>query len=60
VNVELFRHLAIVMIFIGTIFTAHIGNGFFMNWYGTQKEEGFKNMPLTISYLNDKSLNKTL
>ena len=34
--------IAMAVIFIGTIFTAHIGNGFFMNWYGTQKGEGFE------------------
>ena len=38
----------IVVIFIGTIFTAHIGNGFFMNWYGTQKGEGFEYALLVI------------
>ena len=40
--------IAIVVIFIGTIFTAHIGNGFFMNWYGTQKGEGFEYALLVI------------
>jgi len=23
-------------------FMVHLGNGFFMNWYGTQKGEGFE------------------
>jgi putative oxidoreductase len=40
--------IAIVAIFIGTIFTAHIGNGFFMNWYGTQKGEGFEYALLVV------------
>lgn len=40
--------IAIVVIFIGTIFTAHLGNGFFMNWYGTQKGEGFEYALLVI------------
>jgi len=40
--------IAIVVIFIGTIFTAHIDNGFFMNWYGTQKGEGFEYALLVI------------
>jgi len=43
------NHLSyFVMIFIGTIFTAHIGNGFFMNWYGIQKGEGFEYAFLVI------------
>ena len=40
--------IAIIVVFIGTIFTAHIGNGFFMNWYGTQKGEGFEYALLVI------------
>jgi len=40
--------IALVVIFIGTIFTAHIGNGFFMNWYGTQKGEGFEYALLVV------------
>ena len=40
--------IAIAVVFIGTIFTAHIGNGFFMNWYGTQKGEGFEYALLII------------
>ena len=27
---------------IGAIFMVHLPNGFFMNWYGTQKGEGFE------------------
>jgi putative oxidoreductase len=40
--------VAVAVVFIGTIFTAHIGNGFFMNWYGTQKGEGFEYALLVI------------
>jgi putative oxidoreductase len=40
--------ITLVVIFIGTIFTAHIGNGFFMNWYGTQKGEGFEYALLVV------------
>lgn len=28
--------------------TVHLGNGFFMNWYGTQKGEGFEYQILAI------------
>ena len=34
--------IAVVVLFIGTILTAHIGNGFFMNWLGNQKGEGLE------------------
>lgn len=27
---------------LGIIFTAHIENGFFMNWFGNQKGEGYE------------------
>lgn len=30
------------------IFMVHLGNGFFMNWYGTQKGEGFEYQILAI------------
>lgn len=40
--------IAVIVIFTGTIFTAHIGNGFFMNWYGTQKGEGYEYALLVI------------
>ena len=39
---------AIIILFIGIIFTAHIDNGFFMNWYGTQKGEGYEYALLVI------------
>ena len=31
-----------IFLFIGIIFTAHLDNGFFMNWYGNQKGEGYE------------------
>ncbi len=37
-----FWSIAILILFIGIIFTAHIQNGFFMNWFGTQKGEGYE------------------
>ncbi|MDX2136049.1 MAG: DoxX family protein [Saprospiraceae bacterium] len=29
-------------LFIGIIFTSHLDNGFFMNWFGNQKGEGYE------------------
>jgi putative oxidoreductase len=37
-----FWSAALVVLFIGMIVFAHQGNGFFMNWYGTQAGEGFE------------------
>ena len=34
---------------IGAIFTVHLPNGFFMNWTGTQKGEGFEYHLLAIA-----------
>ena len=34
---------------IGAIFMVHLPNGFFMNWYGTQKGEGFEYHLLVIA-----------
>ena len=34
---------------IGAIFMVHLPNGFFMNWYGTQKGEGFEYHLLAIA-----------
>jgi putative oxidoreductase len=34
---------------IGAIFIVHLPNGFFMNWYGTQKGEGFEYHLLVIA-----------
>src|SRR5689334_4702800 len=32
--------LLMIIVFTGIIFTTHIHNGFFMNWFGNQKGEG--------------------
>ena len=34
--------LAMFVIFIGMILTSHLEHGFFMNWFGNQKGEGFE------------------
>jgi len=34
--------VAMVMLFIGIIFTEHLQNGFFINWFGNQKGEGYE------------------
>jgi putative oxidoreductase len=34
---------------IGAVLMVHLPNGFFMNWYGTQKGEGFEYHLLAIS-----------
>lgn len=34
--------IALGILFTGIIFTAHIENGFFMNWFGNQKGEGYE------------------
>ena len=33
---------AMIILFTGILFTAHFQNGFFMNWYGIQKGEGYE------------------
>lgn len=33
---------AMIFLFIGIIFTEHVDHVFFMNWYGTQKGEGYE------------------
>lgn len=40
--------LAILFLFIGIIFTAQIEHGFFMNWFGIQKGEGYEYSLLMI------------
>ncbi|RKR15376.1 putative oxidoreductase [Maribacter vaceletii] len=40
--------LAIVFLFIGIIFTAQMEHGFFMNWFGAQKGEGYEYSLLII------------
>ncbi|BAU51906.1 DoxX family protein [Mucilaginibacter gotjawali] len=37
-----------IILMIGIIFTSHIQNGFFMNWLGNQKGEGFEYHLLVI------------
>lgn len=32
----------IALIMLGAVFLVHLPNGFFMNWFGTQKGEGFE------------------
>jgi putative oxidoreductase len=34
--------LLMIALFIGMIVTSHFSNGFFMNWFGNQKGEGFE------------------
>lgn len=38
----------IIIQMIGIILTSHIDNGFFMNWFGTQKGEGYEYHLLVI------------
>lgn len=33
---------SVIVLMIGIILTSHIDNGFFMNWFGNQKGEGFE------------------
>lgn len=40
--------IAMIGLFIGIIFTAHIPNGFFMNWMGAQAGEGYEYHLLVI------------
>lgn len=37
-----FWAIAIIILFLGMIFTSHLQNGFFMNWRGVQAGEGFE------------------
>jgi len=39
---------AMLVLFIGIIFKAHLGNGFFMNWSSTQSGEGYEYALLVI------------
>jgi putative oxidoreductase len=34
--------VVMAILFIGIIFSAHLDNGFFMNWFGNQKGEGYE------------------
>lgn len=41
--------LGYVGLFIGIILTSHLQNGFFMNWFGNQKGEGYEFALLVIT-----------
>jgi putative oxidoreductase len=43
--------VASIILFIGMIVTAHLQFGFFMNWFGAQKGEGFEYHLLAIGLL---------
>ena len=47
--VGLLTRIAALGIGIGAIFMVHLPNGFFMNWMGTQKGEGFEYHLLAIA-----------
>ncbi|GAB2817512.1 DoxX family protein [Ferruginibacter profundus] len=40
--------ISMIALSIGIIFTSHIQNGFFMNWFGNQKGEGYEYFLLVI------------
>lgn len=40
---------SMVILFIGIIYTSHIQNGFFMNWFGNQNGEGYEFFLLAIA-----------
>lgn len=37
-----------IVLMLGIIFTSHLDNGFFMNWFGSQKGEGYEYHLLVI------------
>jgi putative oxidoreductase len=37
-----FVALALAFVVVGMIFSGHVEHGFFMNWFGTQKGEGYE------------------
>jgi putative oxidoreductase len=37
-----------IILMLGIIFSAHLDNGFFMNWFGNQKGEGYEYHLLVI------------
>jgi putative oxidoreductase len=43
-----FMAFGIFMIMMGAIFMVHLSNGFFMNWFGSQKGEGIEYHLLAI------------
>ncbi|HWB24950.1 MAG TPA: DoxX family protein [Chitinophagaceae bacterium] len=44
-----FAAAAVIILFTGIILTSHIQNGFFMNWGGDQKGEGYEYHLLVLS-----------
>jgi putative oxidoreductase len=40
--------LLTIILMIGIVFTVHLNNGFFMNWFGNQKGEGYEYHLLVI------------
>ena len=44
-----FAAFGIACVMTGAIFTVHLPHGFFMNWYGNQKGEGFEYHLLAIA-----------
>ena len=40
--------IGLIALFAGIVFTGHLGNGFFMNWSGQQKGEGYEYHILVI------------
>jgi putative oxidoreductase len=40
--------ISIFFLFVGIMVTSHLSNGFFMNWYGSQKGEGIEFFLLAI------------
>ncbi len=34
--------ISIIVLMLGIIFTSHLNNGFFMNWFGNQAGEGYE------------------
>lgn len=40
--------ISMIFLFVGIMVTSHLSNGFFMNWYGSQKGEGIEYFLLSI------------
>jgi putative oxidoreductase len=47
----MFFAAASLILFLGMIFTVHLQFGFFMNWFGNMKGEGFEYHLLVIGIL---------
>lgn len=43
--------LVMLILFVGMIFTSHLEYGFFMNWFGNQKGEGFEYHVLVLGIM---------